>query len=136
MNIWKITPWHVPSTNRTAPPIEIVGFRISYTDGVIGVFNNNENPVLLLISYFDNEGRERAFLRDNISAAIIRTKGAELGMSGQDLTDWVNSTMNLIITYAIGGQDIGERYATISMLAQMYGQTLLPIQDQNGIIVP
>lgn len=136
MNIWKITPWHVPSTNRTAPPIEIVGFRISYTDGVIGVFNNNDNPVLLLISYFDNEGRERAFLRDNISAAIIRTKGAELGMSGQDLTDWVNSTMNLIITYAIGGQDIGERYATISMLAQMYGQTLLPIQDQNGIIVP
>lgn len=136
MNIWKITPWHVPSTNRTAPPIEIVGFRISYTDGVIGVFNNNENPVLLLISYFDNEGRERAFLRDNISAAIIRTKGAELGMSSQDLTDWVNSTMNLIITYAIGGQDIGERYATISMLAQMYGQTLLPIQDQNGIIVP
>lgn len=136
MNIWKITPWHVPSTNRTAPPIEIVGFRISYTDGVIGVFNNNENPVLLLISYFDNEGRERAFLRDNISAAIIRTKGAELGMAGQDLTDWVNSTMNLIITYAIGGQDIGERYATISMLAQMYGQTLLPIQDQNGIIEP
>lgn len=136
MNIWKITPWHVPSTNRTAPPIEIVGFCISYTDGVIGVFNNNENPVLLLISYFDNEGRERAFLRDNISAAIIRTKGAELGMAGQDLTDWVNSTMNLIITYAIGGQDIGERYATISMLAQMYGQTLLPIQDQNGIIEP
>ena len=136
MNIWKIVPWSVPSTNRTAPPIEIVGFRISYTDGVIGVVNNNDNPVLLLISYFDNEGRERAFLRDNISAAIIRTKGSELGMSGQDLTDWVNSTMNLIITYAIGGQDIGERYATISMLAQMYGQTLLPIQDQNGIIEP
>lgn len=128
-------PWLVSSTNRTAPPIQILGLRITYTDGVIGVHNNHNNPIVLLISYFDNEGRERAFLRDNISAAVITQKGLEMGMSGDSLTGWVNMTMDTIITSAIGGENIEERYATISALAQMYGQTLLPIEEQTGFIV-
>ena len=135
MNIWKITPWLVPSTNRTAPPIEILGLRITYTDGVIAVNSNDQNPIVLLISYFDNEGRERAFLRDNISTAIITQKGLEMGMSGQTLQDFVNDTMNTIIVHALGGTTKEERYATISALAQMYGQTLLPIQAQTGLII-
>lgn len=135
MNIWKITPWLVPSTNRTAPPIQILGFRITYTDGVIAVNSNDQNPIVLLISYFDNEGRERAFLRDNISTAIITQKSIEMGMTGQALEDFVNQTMNTIIVNALGGTTKEERYATISALAQMYGQTLLPIQAQTGLII-
>lgn len=135
MNIWKITPWLVPSTNRPAPPIQILGFRITYTDGVIAVNSNDQNPIVLLISYFDNEGRERAFLRDNISTAIITQKGIEMGMTGQALEDFVNQTMNTIIVNALGGTTKEERYATISALAQMYGQTLLPIQAQTGLII-
>lgn len=134
-NVWKIIPWLVSSTNRTAPPIEILGLRITYTDGVIAVNNNDQNPIVLLISYFDNEGRERAFLRDNISAAVIAQKGLEMGMSGQTLQDFVNDTMNTIIVHALGGTTKEERYTTIAALAQMYGQTLLPIEEQTGFIV-
>ena len=77
-DIWKIVTWNVPSTNRTQPDIEIAGFRITFSDGVVAVEDNANNPLVLLISYFDVNGRERAYLRDNISAPIIRKKGIEL----------------------------------------------------------
>lgn len=134
MNIWKIETWEVPSTNRTNPPISIAGFRITFSDGVIGVDDNNNNSLVLLISYFDNEGRERAFLKDNISAQIIRQKGVEMGMEDIQLETFVNTTMNMIVVHAIGGETKEERYNTISTLAQMYGQTLLPLEEQTGVI--
>lgn len=95
-NIWKIVTWLVASTNRTAPPISIGGFRITFADGVISVDDNTDSPLVLLISYFD--------------------------------------TMNTIIVHAIGGATKAERYATIAALGQMYGQTLLPLEEQTGII--
>lgn len=133
-DIWKIETWNVPSTNRTQPDIEIAGFRITFTDGVVAVEGNGNNPLLLSISYFDVNGRERAYLRDNISSEIIRQKGIELAITGDALETFVNDTMNNIIVHAIGGATKAERYATIAALGQMYGQTLLPLEDQNGTI--
>lgn len=133
-DIWKIETWNVPSTNRTQPDIEIAGFRITFTDGVVAVEGNGNNPLLLSISYFDVNGGERAYLRDNISSEIIRQKGIELAITGDALEAFVNDTMNNIIVYAIGGATKAERYATIAALGQMYGQTLLPLEDQNGTI--
>ena len=102
--------------------------------GVIAVNDNESNPLVLLISYYDTDGQERPWLRDNITAPIIRLKGIELGLVGDDLEGFVHSTMNTIIVHAIGGATKAERYATISQLAQMYGQTLLPIEEQTGTI--
>lgn len=133
-DIWKIVVWEVPSTNRTSAPIAIAGFRITFADGVIAVNNNAESPLVLLISYYDTEGRERAYLKDNISASIIRQKGEQMGMEGNTLSEFVNDTMNTIIVHAIGGATKEERYATISALGAMYGHTLLPIEEQTGII--
>lgn len=133
-DIWKIDTWLVASTNRTSPPIQICGLRITFTDGVIAVENNNNSPLVLLISYYDNEGNERPFLRDNISATIIRQKGIEIGLEGDDLQNFVDDIINKIIVDAIGGSTKEERYATIAFLGQMYGQTLLPFDQQNGFI--
>lgn len=133
-DIWKIEVWEVPSTNRTSAPISIAGFRITFADGVIAVNDNTNSPLVLLISYFDIEGRERAYLKDNISAPIIRQKGEELGLEGEALETFVNTTMNTIIVNAIGGATKEERYATIAALGQMYGHTLLPLEEQTGII--
>lgn len=133
-NIWKIDTWLLASTNRTAPPIPIGGLRITFGDGVIAVDDNTDSPLVLFISYFDTDGNERPFLRDNISAPIIRQKGIEFGMEGETLEAFVNETMNTIIVHAIGGATKAERYATIVALGQMYGQTLLPIENQTGTI--
>lgn len=134
-NIWKIEPWEVPSTNRTEAPIEILGIGISYSDGVIAVNSNEDNPVILLISYFDNEGRERSFLRDNISAPIIRKKGIEMELEGEALEAFVAETMDIIVVSAMGGSTKAIRYDAISQVAAMYGQTLLPLEEQTGQIV-
>lgn len=133
-DIWKMEIWEVPSTNRTGAPIQIAGFRITFTDGVIAVENNARSPLVLLISYYDVDGNERAFLRDNITALLIEKKGIEFGLEGVALETFVSNTMNTLIIHAIGGATKEERYATIAALGKMYGQTLLPLEEQTGIL--
>lgn len=134
MYIWKIEPFGIASTDRTAPPKQIVGIEISYFAGKVAVSDLIYSPVTLIIDYYDNEGRKRDYLQDRIDSSVIRDKGTMMGKSGEELDGFIKYSMDVIVKHIIGGETIEERHTYISMLSSMFGQVLQPLEAQTGTI--
>jgi hypothetical protein len=134
MDIWKIEPFDLPSTDRTQPPKQIVGIELSYWGGKVAVSDLIYSPVTLIIDYYDNEGRKRDYLQDRVDADVIRSKAVALGKEGAELEGFVKYSMDIIVKSIIGGGTIHERRDALAQMAQLFGQVVLPAEAQNGLI--
>lgn len=134
MNRWKIEPFELPSTDRTQPPKHIVAIGIGYWDGMIAVNDSDYSPVMLVIDYYDNDGRKRDYLQDRIDVNTIRTKGVAMELEGEVLEGFVKMVMDKIVKNLIGGATRAERCAALTELGLMFGQVVLAEEYQTGII--
>lgn len=134
MDIWKIEPFDLPSTDRTQPAKQIVGFSIAFWAGKVVVSDLLYSPVTLVIDYYDNEGRKREYLQDRIDADTIRVKGVAMEKEGAKLEGFIKYSMDVIIKQIIGGITLQEKHSALSQLASMFGQVLLPVESQTGTI--
>ncbi|MFN8347452.1 MAG: hypothetical protein U0X91_20785 [Spirosomataceae bacterium] len=132
--LWKIEPFDIPSTDRTQPPKQIVGLEIMYLGGKVTVLEDAVPPLTLVIDYYDNEGRKREYLQDRIEVETIRNKGLEAGFTGESLDVFVGASMNTIVKHLIGGNTLQERRDALATLAQLFGQVVLPANQQTGTI--
>ena len=134
MNIWRIEPFEIPGTDRTAPPRQIVGIGISYFAGKVAVMDDAYSPITLVIDYYDAQGIKREYLQDRIDDQTIRSKAVQLEIPEEAVAEFVKGSMDKIVKSFVGGQTIEERHATLSELAAMFGQVLLPVEAQTGTI--
>lgn len=134
MDIWKIEPFDLQSTDRTQPAKQIVGFSIAFWAGKVVVSDLLYSPVTLVIDYYDNEGRKREHLQDRIDADTIRVKGVAMEKEGAKLEGFIKYSMDVIIKQIIGGITLQEKHSALSQLASMFGQVLLPVESQTGTI--
>lgn len=132
MHIFKIQPFDIPSTDRTAPPKQIVGIELSYWGGKVAVSDLIHSPVTLIIDYYDNEGRKRDYLQDRVDADTIRLKAMALGKEGAELEGFVKYSMDIIVKQIIGGVTLQERRDALAQMAQLFGQVVLPVEAQTG----
>ena len=134
MYIWKIEPFEVASTDRTAMPKQIVGIEIAYFAGKVAVSDLIHSPVTLIIDYYDSEGQKREYLQDRVDMSVIQSKGIAMGKSNEELEGFIKYSMDVIVKHIIGGETIAERHSYISLLSSMFGQVLLPLEAQTGTI--
>lgn len=134
MYIWKIEPFDIPSTDRTAPPKQIVGIEVGYFAGKVAVLDSDFSPVTLVIDYYDNQGRKREYLQDRIDENVIRSKAGQIGVEGEYIEAFVKQSMDKIVKMFIGGVSIEVKYQALQQLAGMFGQVLIPIENQDGNI--
>lgn len=131
---WKIEPFEIPSTDRTQPPKHIVAIQIGYWDGMVTVNDSDYSPVLLVIDYYDEQGLKREYLQDRVDVNTIRTKGLAMELEGENLDAFVKGCMDKIVKNLIGGVTKAERCAALTELAQMFGQVVLPVEEQTGTL--
>lgn len=131
---WKIEPFEIPSTDRTQAPKTIVAIEIGYWDGKVTVSDADYSPVMLVIDYYDNDGRKRDYLQDRVDVNTIRTKGVAMELEGEVLEGFVKMVMDKIVKNLIGGVTRAERCAALTELAQMFGQVVLAEEYQTGSI--
>lgn len=134
MNIWRIEPFEIPGTDRTAPPRQIVGIGISYYAGKVAVIDDAYSSITLVIDYYDGQGVKREYLQDRIDDRTIRSKAAQLEIPEEAVEEFVKTSMDQIVKSLVGGQTIEERHATLSQLAGLFGQVLLPVEAQTGTV--
>lgn len=134
MYIWKIEPFDIPSTDRTAPTKQIVGIEVGYFAGKVAVLDSDFSPVTLVIDYYDNQGRKREYLQDRIDENVIRAKAGQIGIEGENIEAFVKQSMDTIVKMFIGGVSIEVKYQALQQLANMFGQVLIPIEAQDGNI--
>lgn len=134
MYLWKIEPFDIPSTDRTQPSRQAVAIQIGFWDGLVPVLDTGYSPLTLVIDYFDNEGRKREFLQDRIEVKTIRDKATTLGLEGEEFEGFVKTSMDAIVKHLIGGNTLSERRDALAQLALMFGQVVLPVEEQTGTV--
>ena len=134
MNLWKIEPFDLPSTDRTAQPKQIVAIEIAYGNGKVAVLEEGYSSLTLAIDYYDSTGEKRSYLQDRVDSGIIASKAIAMGLEGDAVQQFVQNCMDVIVKDLIGGATKVERCAALTELALMFGQVVLPVEEQTGII--
>lgn len=134
MFLWKIEPFAIPSTDRTQPPKQIVAIEIGYSNGKVPVLDTGYSSLSLVIDYYDSTGEKRSYLQDRVDSGIIASKAIAMGLEGDAVEQFVQNCMDAIVKNLIGGATRAERCAALTELALMFGQVVLPVEEQTGTL--
>lgn len=129
MNFWKIQPFQGKDTSGDYTLIALTIRHI----GSVTVEPSAEG--MFQVDYFTDRKVLREANRDIITAETIKKQLANMGFDDLTAGAQADFMMKTAILHLLGGTTKEERFATLSQIIGSFGMELLPIDQQDGILV-
>lgn len=129
MNFWKILPFQGKDTSGD---YTLIAFTLRYI-GSVTVEPSAEG--MFQVDYYTDQKVLRESSRDIITVETIKKQFVNMGFGDADAAAQSEAVMEVAILHLLGGTTKEERYTTLSQIIGSFGMQLLPIQEQDGILI-